>query len=228
MALFRVAVPRQAPTPVRIPTWNGTIRAGDDLKLALTLLNDDGETPAQVEGSNSCLVLCPDERRAWSHDYGLGWATWAAGATKRIAGYTVPDQPGRLNFQLPADATGDLFGRYRLFVEVDLYDGGYTELEGILQVRPGKNELGNAARVYFQPGITPIGVGIIPGNEINGVPTDADGFYVAQEAYALSPSGDGTSSILGFGILGEIVLGSAGTGQGFVLGQSVLGQENLG
>src|SRR6185312_5688070 len=105
MALFRVAVPRQAPTPVRIPTWNGTIRAGDDLKLALTLLNDDGETPAQVEGSNSRLALCPDERRGWDHDYGMGWATWANGAAKQITGYAVPDQPGRLNFQMPASET---------------------------------------------------------------------------------------------------------------------------
>lgn len=242
--LFRLLAPRQGPNPVRVPRHDFTMRAGDDLKIVFTLLEDDGETLSNVEFANARMALFHDERPCGSwHDYGLGWWTYSGRPSRTLVGWPVPGRLGRINFWLPSAEAGDLFGRYRLYIEIDQPDGVSTGVEGILQVRESRNGLGNAPRPYLITAGVPLGVGMIPQLAEGGIPVDADGFPLLEVPPVLPPvvvvppvviTDPGSSSVLGFGVLGQVVLGS-GTGSGggadfagSTLGTGVLGQMVLG
>ena len=214
MPTFRIAAPCQSPTPTRVPTWNGTVRAGEDLKIAFLLLDEDGETPVHVNASRSQVTLAYEgPRGGYCHDYGMGWPAYGGRPAHAIAGQVVPQAVGRINFRLPAMDTGEFWGRYLMRIEVDQPDGVSTEIEGVLQVRPGPEGLGNAPRIYMQPGVTPIGTGLIAYGAVGDLPVDQDGFPVQQALYVVPPpvqgggAGHAQTAILGTGILGQMVLG---------------------
>lgn len=145
MGTLTLATSRHARNPVRVQQWNASIRAGDDFKLALTVYADDVGTPAVAVGSESRLVLWPDQERGYycTPDYGLGWFTGgsligsAISPAQIVAGVPVgAGAPGRINFAMSATITASLCrGRYRLALQVNLPDGDFTQIEGILQVR---------------------------------------------------------------------------------------------
>jgi hypothetical protein len=188
---FRVATSRQQRNPVRVQEWNGSLRAGDDLKLALTVYADDLGTLAAVPGSRSQLALYYDERRGsmWGNswgsggyccDYGWDWFTYPRTPVQVAAGYVAGSAwPGQVNFYLPPDTTKTLTGRYRMLLELDMDDGTATQIEGILQVRGGiTNTLGHIGRSVFTLDQSALdGPDVLAGllNDA-GQAVDADGF----------------------------------------------------
>jgi len=182
MPTHRLATMRDERTPVRVQQWNATMRAGDDFKLALTVYTDDTGVPAEVTGSRSRLALWPDERRGFmnSPDYGWGWwtgATFGPGSPAQlIAGFVTTIRPGGINFAMPGSTTSTLvYGRYRLSVQVDLPDGEFSQVEGILQIReawarPGLGHIVPLLVGDFNPDFNP---DFAP--DPNRV--DGDGFY---------------------------------------------------
>jgi len=191
MPTLRLATSRQTRNPVRVQQWNASIRAGDDLKLALTVYNDDSGTLAPVAGSFARLSLFADHRGgiAASPDYGLGWFTGGSvigGPLLAVDGIVVSASlPGRINFYMPGATTRGLWwGRYRLAIQVDLYDGESSAVEGVMQVRePWFNiaTLGHTVRTYFQADRSQLDAGIdglAPLLNDAGLPVDADGFPV--------------------------------------------------
>lgn len=182
MPILRLATRRETRNPVRVQQWNATMRAGDDFKLALTVYGDDSGSPSVVLGSRSQLVLWPDDRRYTlnSWDYGLGWftgATYGPGFPSVIvAGFTTPMRGGGINFALPAATTVNLIcGRYRLSVQIDLPDGEFSQVEGILQVRErwARPGLGHVPFTAAQ-----LAAIVPPLALINGQFVDADGFFL--------------------------------------------------
>jgi hypothetical protein len=188
---FHVATSRQQRSPVRVQEWNGSLRAGDDLKLALTCYTDDLGTLAAVPGSRSQLALYYDERHgpAWGNmwgsggyawDYGWGWFTYPRTPVQVAAGYVAGSAwPGQVNFYLPPDTTKTLMGRYRMLLELDMDDGSTTQIEGVLQVRGGiTNTLGHVGRSVFILDKSSLdGPDVLAGllNDA-GAAVDADGF----------------------------------------------------
>lgn len=235
MPIFRVASPRQGDSPVRVQSWQGTMRAGDDFKLAFTLVDDDGQTPLDVTGSRSRLSLfATDRRRGWTPDYGMGWETTSLTMSRpevAIDGDVVDGPNGRINFRVTGSLTGQYFGRYNAFIEIDQPDGGWTELDGTVQVRPGVNTLGHINSVYMTPGIVAPGYGRIPARTLMGVPVDADLFPLTdvRPSVVNAAPDTGNSNILGIGVLGQMILGSGGAAgsSSSVLGIGVLGQMVL-
>lgn len=209
MATFHITAARQGPNPVRPFHWNGSIRGGEDFKVAFRVLDGDGETPLHLADPRGVLSLYWIEPRPRAcSDYGLGWLTGRSRPVATAASFQITDETGRLNFMLSAASTSGLHGQYGLVLEVDDFDGVNVQMEGVLQVRPGVAPA-TVPRVYFQPGITPIGIGLIPPRTINGLPTDADGFPLPFVPYVPPLAGDTPedSSILGVGVLGEMILG---------------------
>jgi hypothetical protein len=145
MGILTLATSRHTRNPVRVQQWNASIRAGDDFKLALTVYADDAGTPVNAVGSQSQLIIRPDQERGYycTPDYGLGWFTGgsligsAISPTQIITGVVVGiSAPGQINFAMASTITASLRrGRYRLALQVDLPDGDWTQIEGILQVR---------------------------------------------------------------------------------------------
>lgn len=203
MPLLHLATSRITRNPVRVQQWNATIRAGDDVKLALAVYADDLGTLATMAGSFSRLSLWPDERRGYDRtpDYGLSWYTGGTvigrpgTAALQIDGY-VPnsdgvDIPGRLNFFIPSDTSAGLFcGRYRLSIQVDMADGEYCQIEGILQVREAwaRPSLGHQTRLFFRLNVSQLDAGNILALDLNGIgqPVDAEGFPLAP--FVIPPS----------------------------------------
>lgn len=178
---------RVSRSPVRVQTWNCSIRAGDDFKLAVTLYGDDIGTPAIVTGSNSLLALFR-EGGDYPHscDYGLGWATGGSAIpgpyfpSLQSPGFMTPVRGGGLNFSLTGTTTAGLFGRYRLAIMVDLPDGSFTQVEGILQVRNAywmrAPLLPHTSGVFFTLDVSQLDNAILAALVVNGIPTDQDGF----------------------------------------------------
>lgn len=207
MPILRLATLRETRNPVRVQTWNATMRAGDDFKLALTVLNDDTGTPAVVLGSRSQLVLWPDSHHgAWnSWDYGLGWwtgATFGPGFPQQICvGFTTPVRPGGINFPIPSYETTNLqYGRYRLAIQVDLQDGEFCMVEGILQVRerwhrtgflhiPATRRVADFTDDFNGDFPTPSNqlFGFPGAILVNGQPVDPDGFFLLTRDFRESP-----------------------------------------
>lgn len=186
MATFYVSTERVNRNPVRVQTWNASIRAGDDFKLAVTLYGDDNGTPAIVTGSNSLLVLRREGDHPHSWDYGLGWATGGSAIPGvgapcvQSSGFATSVRPGGINFSLSQAQTAQLFGRYHLLLLVDLPDGSFTQFEGIIQIRGGVWNnvplLLHAAGVFFTLDVSQLDNAILAALVVNGVPTDQDGF----------------------------------------------------
>jgi hypothetical protein len=188
MATFYVSTERVARNPVRVQTWNASIRAGDDFKLAMTVYGDDNGTPAVVTGSASLLALWHDGA-GYPHscDYGLGWATGGSAvpgigvALVRSSGYVTPVRGGGINFSLSGAQTAMLTGRYRLVVMVDLPDGSFSQFEGILQIRGTRSQYGvplliHTSGVFMTLDVSQLDNAILAALVVNGVPTDQDGF----------------------------------------------------
>lgn len=210
MPLLRVATSRVTRSPVRVQQWNATIRAGDDVKLALTVYADDTGTPSVMDGSFSRLSLWPDERRGYDRtpDYGLSWYTGGTvigrpgTSALQVDGY-VPDIggipfPGRINFFIPGTTSAGLFcGRYRLCIQVDLADGEYSQVEGILQVREAwaRPSLIHQQRAFFGLDISQLNGPAILAAAVSGagIPVDLDGFLLAP---AYVPSGQLPSGVV--------------------------------
>jgi hypothetical protein len=187
---FHVATSRQQRNPVRIQEWNGTLRAGDDLKLALTCYTDDNGTLADLTSARSQLALYYDERHgppwgnAWGSggyccDYGWGWFTYPRTPVQTTPGYAAGSAwPGQVNFYMPPLTTQTLMGRYRMLLELDMADGTSTQVEGILQMRGGiTNTLGHGVNPFI------LGVSLLGGPDVlagllndAGQAVDADGF----------------------------------------------------
>lgn len=187
MATFYVSTQRIVRNPVRVQTWDASIRAGDDFKLALTLYADDVGTAAAVDASYSLLSLWHEGHYPHSCDYGLGWATGGSaipgvGAPMiQSSGFATTVRPGGINFSLTGTQTASLFGRYRLVVMVDLADGSFTQFEGILQIRGTRLQRGvplllHTAGVFFTLDVSQLDNAILAALVINGVPVDQDGF----------------------------------------------------
>ncbi len=178
MPIYRLATLRETRNPVRVQTWNATLRAGDDFKLALSLLLDDTGAPAVVLGSRSQMLLWPDNRglAGLSWDYGLGWwtgATFGPGMPAQIVvGFTTPVRGGGINFAMPGAITTNLqYGRYRLAVQVDLPDGEFCQVEGVLQVR----ERWHRTDFLHVPALW---ADLIDFPRVLGQPVDPDGFFL--------------------------------------------------
>jgi hypothetical protein len=188
MGTFRLATSRLVRNPVRVQTWNGSIRAGDDFKLALTVFTDDSGTPAQVAGSRSRLTLWPDRSRGFgsSPDYGFAWFTGGSlinspGIRVQTDGLVTPVRDGGINFAIPASTTAGMWlGRYRLVLQVDLPDGEFSQVEGILQVRERwqPSGLGHTPGVFFQLDVSQLDLAILAPVLVGGVPVDDDGFFL--------------------------------------------------
>jgi hypothetical protein len=195
MPVLRLSTLRETRNPVRVQTWNASVRAGDDFKLALTVLGSDDGVPAVVAGSRSQLALWPDSRWGNSPDYGLGWYTGAVYGSGSpsvvIVGFTTPVRGGGINFALGASSTANLCGRYRLSIQVDLPDGEFSMVEGILQVReawagPG---LGHVPANFFILDVSQLDVGILaPDVSVDGYPIDADGFFLLRDDFLTGPA----------------------------------------
>jgi hypothetical protein len=183
-----LATSRVVRNPVRVQQWNATLRAGDDFKLALTVYSDDLGTPAQVASSVSQILLWPDQQ-GYPHscDYGLAWATGGspipgpAGGVRQIAGFTTPVRPGGINFSLAAADTLAFSGRYHLAIQIELPDGAYSEVEGILQIRNSWRLAGftlpDTAYNYFTLDSSDLdGPTLLAPLVVNGIPVDVDGF----------------------------------------------------
>jgi hypothetical protein len=249
MALFNVAAPVNALNPVRTLAWNATMRAGDDIKVAFTLLDDDCETPINVRSANAQLSLYHMDEGRGRWDYGISHGGWCDGpyghAAAIVPGVVQNDAVegrGRINFFLPASLSVGLWeGRYRAFIAVDQPYGVSTEIEGMIQVRANaKNTLGNAPREYLRIGISRLGEALIPPQVIAGLPSDADGFPLRQlipvpPIVPVIPSA--STAVLGQCVLGQMVLGSGGGQSQAVMplssttalvGQCVVGQIILG
>jgi hypothetical protein len=165
------------------------MRAGDDFKLALTVYTDDSGTVAQVAGSRSQIALWPDRRGPHSWDYGLGWlsgATHGPGFPAQfVPGVVTPVRAGGINFSMSGSVTSALcHGRYRLSVQIDLYDGEFCMVEGILQVRerwerPG---LGHVPLTAAQ-----LAALVPPPVLVDGRFVDADGFFLATSDFYPGP-----------------------------------------
>jgi hypothetical protein len=181
---FHLATSPQARSPVRPQQWNGSIRAGDDLKLALTVYADDSGTVAALPGSRSRLALYCDQsgHDGWGacRDYGWGWYSGPATPAQQVDGYAAGSAwPGQINFALAAASTIGMRGRYRMLLELDMDDGSSTQVEGILQVRGGiTNTLGHVGRSIFI-----LDQSLLDGPDIlagllndAGAAVDADGF----------------------------------------------------
>lgn len=214
--LYRLSTVRQQDNPVRVQTWNGSFRAGDDFKMAVTVYGDDNGTLAITDGSRSRLALFADDRPrgGYAHDYGWGWSTLSAQPARTIEGYAVEGQPGRINFAIPASETGDLCGRYRLALQVDLFDGLYTEVEGVLQVRLGAPDtLGHKLRTFFQLDHSHLdGPDVLAANvTTTGYPIDADGFFVNTGTVVGIPQISG-GLISGIGVIDGTTGGNTGGG----------------
>lgn len=196
MGTFHLATSRVSRNPVRCQQWNASIRGGDDFKLAMTVYQDDAGTPAQVSLSHSRLTLQSDIRwpAGMSGDYGWGWATggspipFAAGGTalQQTDGFVTPVRDGGINFALPGTATQGMWGRYRLTIEVDMLDGDFSQVEGILQVRPSWNlpRIGHTPAPFFTLDQSQLDVGILAGNLVNGLPVDQDGFFLVAADFS--------------------------------------------
>lgn len=194
MPTHRLATMRDERNPVRVQQWNATMRAGDDFKLALTVYADDSGVASVVAGSRSQLALWPDERRGFmnSPDYGWGWwtgATFGPGFPAQIvAGFVTTVRPGGINFAMPGSTTSMLvYGRYRLSVQIDLPDGEFSQVEGILQVReawarPGLGHVPTTS--FFQLDVSQLDVGILAPGQIGNLPIDADGFFLTTANFA--------------------------------------------
>lgn len=190
MATFYVGTSRVNRNPVRVQTWNASIRGGDDFKLAVTLYGDDSGTPAIVTGSNSLLVLRRECNVPHSWDYGLGWATGGSaipgypGACLQSPGFVTTVRAGGINFSLSQAQTAQLFGRYHLMVLVDLPDGSFTQFEGIIDVRGGTwNQMPlllHTAGVFLTLDISQLDNAILAALVENGIPVDQDGFPLLQ------------------------------------------------
>ena len=212
MATLRLATARIVRNPVRPQRWDASIRAGDDFKLALTVYADDAGTPASVDGAAAQILLWPDPSHGpFSYDYGLGWLTGGTpiGApgwvVRTIMGYPTPMRAGGINFFLAAPDTAALrVGRYRLVLQVDLPGGAYSQVEGILQVRatwgfglvPGVTSI-------FQLDVSQLDRAALAAGLVNGLPVDADGFFLLGGAAAAN-----ASAVLGSAVLGNMVLGT--------------------
>lgn len=199
MATFHLATSRQQRSPVRVQQWNGSVRAGDDLKLALTVYADDLGTLALVPGSRSRLALYPDQRdgSGWGYvgDYGWGWYTGPATPVQQADGYVAGSAwPGQVNFFLDNTTTIALCGRYRMLLDLDLYDGTFSQVEGILQVRGGiTNTLG-----HLEPNIFTLDQSILDGPDIlagpmndAGIATDLDGFPLRPSTFVVVEAAPG-------------------------------------
>jgi hypothetical protein len=186
VSTFHVATSRQQRNPVRVQEWNGTLRAGDDLKLALTCYTDDNGTLADLTSSRSQMALYYDERHGhgWGSggyccDYGWGWVTYPRTPVQTTPGYAAGSAwPGQVNFYLPPDTTKTLMGRYRMLLELDMADGTSTQVEGILQMRGGiTNTLGHGIGPFI------LGQSLLGGPDVlagllndAGQAVDVDGF----------------------------------------------------
>lgn len=185
---FYVATSRQQRTAVRVQEWAGTLRAGDDLKLAMTLYSDDLGTLADLNNARSQLALYYDERGGpgwgdgygYCFDYGWDWYTYPRTPVQVVAGYSAGTLwPGQTNFYLPPLTTQTLRGCYKILLELDLQDGTSTQVEGILQMRGGiTNTLGHS-----QPAVFIADQSLVDGPDVvagllndAGVAVDADGF----------------------------------------------------
>lgn len=185
---FRASVSRQVRNPVRAPVWNGSIRAGDGLKFALSVYADDNANAAIVDNCQALLALWPEQSHAAvSCDYGLSWFTggspipYAGGMpVAQASGFATPVRPGGINFYLPASITQGLYGRYRLAVMVDLPDGSFSMLEGVLQIRAqwfvAAPLLAHTQGVLFSLDVSALDSALLAALVVNGVPCDADGF----------------------------------------------------
>lgn len=188
MGTFYLSTSRYVRNPVRVQTWNASIRAGDDFKLALTLYADDDGTPAIVLGSNSLFALWPDDHTyPHSWDYGLG--SYTGGTTIpgpgipiiKDPGFVTTSRPGGINFSISGGVTAGLVhGRYRLAIVVDLPDGSFTQVEGILQVRGSCGLraplLLHTSGVFFSLDVSELNTAILAALVENGIPCDRDGF----------------------------------------------------
>lgn len=249
---FHVATSRQQRTPVRVQEWAGTLRAGDDLKLAMTLYADDNGTLADLNNARSQLALYYDERNGpgWGDgyccDYGWGWFTVPRTPVQVVAGYTAGSAwPGQTNFFIPQLATQTLRGRYKMLLELDLQDGTSTQVEGILQMRGGiTNTL-----AHSQPLVFIVGSSLVDGPDVvagllndAGVAVDADGFpwqpstgvqIVAPPGAVfrlvdtgLAATGADQGSALLFGALTNVFTGG-GAGTGGILPAVISGTINV-
>jgi hypothetical protein len=232
-------------SPIRLQQWNCSIRSGDDFKLAVTVYQDNTGALCDVTNSQSRLVLKPERDRAgwngwgWAGggscgydgwDYGLGYITLDGGMTITAPGYVAIGSAGRLNFALQGSQTQCMrHGRYLLSVQIDLADGEYSQVEGVLQVREGSRLYDQTHVVvpYFQLDATPLDTAPIVPLNYDGVAVDQDGFPEIQQVNG------GQTAQLGIGVLGEMVLGEppalvSGYGRQALLGSFTLGLSALG
>lgn len=210
MATHRLATGRAVGSPVRRQQWSVSARAGDDFRLALTIYDEAGQ-PAVVRGSRSRLTLVPDVDGPGGGDYGHAFRRSARVASK-IEGYLAAHRPGGVNFVLTAAQTAGLdVGRYRLGVHVDLIDGAFTQIEGILQVREFAAAGFGHEVAFFQLDRSRLDGDERLAGEVagNGLPIDEDGFYVIGAGFTpggVRPDADYFTSLIGDGRTRHIVL----------------------
>jgi hypothetical protein len=168
---YLVTAQRTPRNAVRPQTWNASIRAGDDFKVALTVMSDDA-TPAAVGASTSALGL-------WGSDGGWsnGWS-FPHSARQVVSGWVVYGQTGRINFALPGTETAKLAcGRYCLGITVSLPDGSWVVLEGMLQVRDRwLTSLGHV--------VNSADVAALTAGQVNFQPVDINGFFLLSPDFA--------------------------------------------
>lgn len=154
--IHRLATLRQTGLELRCQQWNASIRAGDDFNLVLTVYADDGGALLDVNNAVASLMLTRDgQYPGWGTcDYGAGWWTTQANPDVRLAGVLATDTTtGQITFAMPGGVLGAVNGgmcgvtRYRLAIQIDMRDGEYTQIEGVLQVRPGPVGLTHVAGI---------------------------------------------------------------------------------
>jgi hypothetical protein len=213
MATFRLATTRRVRDPVRVQEWDASIAAGDDFKIALTVYGDDSGVAADVTGSRSRLALWPEDylqRHGRSSDYGASAYTGGSDipsphlTTCSVDGSVTTIRAGGVNFLVPSAVTSRMRRRYRMALSVDLADGSFCQVEGVLQLR---HHVGHhvvpAVYTFFTLDISQLDVAILAPAVVGGVITDLDGFFLANPDPAIPPPPDLVVGIYGVTVLGD-------------------------
>jgi len=183
-----ITLVRRRRNPTRLRQWNATIGNGDDLKLAVTLYDQETDAaPLDVSAAHWAMSFWRDrDSSSWGYrDY--GWPSFfgnpnpgGASGSITVAGVMVAGAPGRVNVLVPTTITSNMLGRYRFAFQMQMPSGMSSEIEGELTVLPSAG----LSPVAYSPFI--LGQSLLGGPDILGYSgLDADGFSVPLGAIAV-------------------------------------------
>jgi len=176
---------RRRRNPARLRQWNASIGNGDDLKLAVTIYDQETDAaPLNVSSAHWAMSFWRDRDGSSCGYRDYGWPSFfgnsnpgSASGSITVAGAIVAGAPGRANVLVPTSVTSTMLGRYRFAFQMQMPSGMSSDIEGELTVLPSA-------------GLTPVaysaftlGQSLLGGPDIlGGGGLDADGFSVPLAA----------------------------------------------